>query len=266
MFRSTLILLALVTMVPTGCQPLTDGGDVRADTPSQPTGLMSVPKWQLAAMAIDGAARPKLAGRATISFSATEANGNAGCNHFSGDYTARADGTFATDGFMMTEMGCDLWQQESDFIAVLTKANHFEVESDNLVLSDGTKANMLRFVPYQPNHLPLQGTRWTVTHFTESDETTASATMVTSDPEVWLQINGDKVTGSGGCNQFHGGVKLADDGTIQFQPIASTRKACNEKVNQQEFKFFELLPQMTKYTINESTLTFSNADGTLGLQ
>jgi heat shock protein HslJ len=49
-----------------------------------------------------------------------------------------------------------------------------------------------------------------------------------------------KVSGSGGCNLYNGGVRIMS-GTLLFGPIQTTRKACPEAVMKQETAYFDAL-------------------------
>jgi len=59
--------------------------------------------------------------------------------------------------------------------------------------------------------------------------------------ESRLEITSDgSVYGSGGCNAISGTAKIVGD-SIEFGPIAATRKACVPAVGDQEQKFFKAL-------------------------
>lgn len=244
------------------CPPVT------ADQPDVRTKLTETPTWALRTLTAGGVERAVKEGeRATLSFEKNEVTGNTGCNLLSGTYRAKPDGTLAFTETEVTERACEHMELEAKFLDVLETVRNFEVKQGVLVLSDGTAANRLEFAPLELTHLPLAGTQWKLTHFTESDEATASATTVLKGQPLTMTINDGRATGSAGCNRYFGGVTVAKEGGLKFGPLASTKRAClAEGVMQQESRYLATLSKMTKFTINENVLTLSNADGTLGLQ
>ena len=68
-----------------------------------------------------------------------------------------------------------------------------------------------------------------------------------------LQIEGDKITGNGGCNNYFGTVTAdAAAGNFSAGKLGSTRKACpNMSV---ESNYMEMLQKADKYVINGNTL------------
>ncbi len=265
MTRSLLMLpLLLAVPVLSGCN--TQAGS--AENPERAQGkLAGTPEWVLTKLTIDGEDHsPRPGVRATVTFKGKKFTGNSGCNHFDGTYSAKADGTFGVSEWMTTEIGCDHLAFEAKYVDAFTKATKYEVGEKTLVLSDGTDANRLEYVPFEPNHLPLAGTEWKLTHFTESDAVTETATVVLEKHPITLKIEEGKVAGSGGCNRYFGGVTFPKDGELKFGAIGATKRACIGPGMPQESKYFTTLAKMTKYRVNESVLTMENADGTLGLQ
>ncbi len=261
-FNSTFWLLIVVTAC--GCQA--EVSSPENDTSPQAK-LNKTPTWVLQKMTVGGVpSKPLPASKPTISFQAGEMRGRTPCNSFSGDYTAKADGTFRNEGMNVTEMACDHMQLETDFLTVLSKANHFVVKTGVLVLSDGTPENSLTFIPHRPHAFPLRGTKWMLTHFSESDADSESATSVLRDHAIDLQISAERASGSAGCNQFHCDVKIIEGGRLNFVQLASTKKLCADEVMRQEDRLFGTLPKMTRYTIRENILQLSSEEGNLGLQ
>jgi heat shock protein HslJ len=204
----------------------------------------------------------------TISFASKQVHGNTGCNHFSGTYLGKPDGTFQWRSGGVTEMPCPgkLAEQQAKLLHLLSLASRWKIEDRVLTLSDGTAANQLEFVPYNRPSLPLQGTMWRLTHFTQSDDQTDSAEPVLPGHPVELRLKAGQASGSGGCNQFQCEVEILAGGRLAFQAPTATEKSCQAEVMHQEARFLRLLPQMTRYTIREKTLSLTNQPGTLGLQ
>ncbi|MDO6426089.1 META domain-containing protein [Thalassotalea sp. 1_MG-2023] len=67
-------------------------------------------------------------------------------------------------------------------------------------------------------------------------------------------IETGKVSGFTGCNRFQGGVNI-DDSTIQFAPLAMSKRYCMETA-EIESLFVQALEQVAQGHITENTLTF----------
>lgn len=60
----------------------------------------------------------------------------------------------------------------------------------------------------------------------------------------------DRVFGSGGCNRFMGGYSVQGD-QLTIQPLASTFKACEQSVMNQEFKYLKALQGAQRYEVDD---------------
>jgi heat shock protein HslJ len=56
-----------------------------------------------------------------------------------------------------------------------------------------------------------------------------------------------RVAGNGSCNRFTGAVVITGD-QLKIGPLASTRMACDEAVDQQEAMYFKALDGANRYT------------------
>ena len=84
----------------------------------------------------------------TIEFDADEVSGCAGCNLYSGSYSARKDGTFSVDNVAWTEMAClepGVMKQEQQFLNTLLQAKSYDVSDDTLTI--GGDGGSLVFAP-----------------------------------------------------------------------------------------------------------------------
>jgi lactoylglutathione lyase len=75
-----------------------------------------------------------------------------------------------------------------------------------------------------------------------------------------LLLDGGHASGSGGCNRFAGGYALQGD-ELTFQPLASTRMACEPEVMQAESKYFAALAQTTQLVLADGELVLADAAG-----
>ncbi len=69
-----------------------------------------------------------------------------------------------------------------------------------------------------------------------------------------------EVTGDGGCNRYFGPWTSAGV-SIDIGPLASTRRACAEPINQQEFRYLTLMQTAVRYEVDSERLTLFDEDG-----
>lgn len=74
----------------------------------------------------------------------------------------------------------------------------------------------------------------------------------------WLDEN--RVSGSGGCNQFAGRSQLAFD-RLALGPLAATRMACVAAPQGQEDKFFTALERTRRIGLSDGALILSDEGG-----
>ncbi len=74
----------------------------------------------------------------------------------------------------------------------------------------------------------------------------------------WLAA--DRVAGSGGCNNFAGGMVQAEDG-VRFSSLAATGKLCMTEPGGQEDKFFRALELTRHLRVDGSQLLLLDASG-----
>ncbi len=68
-----------------------------------------------------------------------------------------------------------------------------------------------------------------------------------------------RMAGNGSCNRFFGAVELRAD-SIAFGPLATTRMACDDAVNDQETKYIKALSSAQRYEIQDSFLLIYSAE------
>jgi heat shock protein HslJ len=81
------------------------------------------------------------------------------------------------------------------------------------------------------------------------------------EPHIVLHAQGQRVGGSGGCNNLLGGYRL-DDNRIAFEKLASTMMACVAGM-QQEQRFLEALGETASWRVLGSHLELYDSAGTL---
>jgi heat shock protein HslJ len=83
-------------------------------------------------------------------------------------------------------------------------------------------------------------------------------------PEIMFDSR-SYVSGTGGCNTFHAPVVGESDG-VSFGPIASSRRACEAALMQQEQRFFAALTKKTRLESDLDKLFLVAEDGQVALR
>ncbi len=103
-------------------------------------------------------------------------------------------------------------------------------------------------------HLPLQ-TKWILEDI--------DGTGVIDFAQSWVMFTDDgNVTGSGGCNRFNGSYTLKNN-ILKVGPLASTRMACADAIDNQEFKFLQALGQSLSVRTEKGILFMEGNGGSL---
>ena len=102
-----------------------------------------------------------------------------------------------------------------------------------------------RFVAIEPDGMcaekgsaPLENTYWKLVRIGERP---VAAVDPKAEPHLRLDRNGQRVSGSGGCNRFTGGYSLDGD-RITFTDLAPTRMFCAPAMDQERAYFGALAP------------------------
>jgi heat shock protein HslJ len=182
--------------------------------------------------------------------------GSTGCNRYTAPYTM--DGEAMTIGELATtEMACERLREtvQRDYVAALARVAGWRVTGDELVLSDGDGAELLRFSEPSPTG------DWEATAFLQSDAV-ASPIVGT---EITASFSADgTLAGSAGCNPYTT-TFTSERGAIEIVAPASGRKACAEPagVMEQEQAYLSALPLAAAYRVEGEMLSLLAADGTI---
>lgn len=203
-----------------------------------------------------------------IAFDGSQASGRAACNQYGGGYEADSEaGTLTFSDLASTQMACDgpLMALEAAYLAALGNVKTYEVAGDGkwLFMTAGNKA--LTYVAQQPMEaLPLEGTAWTLTTVATPDTQAVSSTIAGT--KVTALLDAGDISGSGGCNSYHGSYEAGEAQSLSFGPVASTKMMCEQDVSGQEQAYFAALDATASYAIDGDQLTLSDDSGQLLLQ
>ena len=189
-----------------------------------------------------------------------ELAGNAGCNSYFGSYTATTDSSLQINEVAITEMACmeeGLMQQEMDFVAALTAVQSYAFTEHGLELV--YENGRLQFLPETPvPSIPLEGPQWQLTTIVNGD----TAMSLLANTEVTAKFDGERISGSTGCNNYFGPYTLKGN-TISFGVLGSTMMACEEEILAQESNYLSLLETVTEANINGDQLSLVYPKGEL---
>jgi heat shock protein HslJ len=185
---------------------------------------------------------------------------NAGCNS-SETTVSTSDGKLSLGKeITSTLIGClgALQGQDTWIGGVLAAKPVWKLDGDKLVLStESTTISLLDKESAEPD-LALDGTKWKLTATVTGQSTSHQAGF----EKVWLTLNGERVTGSTGCNEFQGMVARAT-GKLTFGELATTRRACAGDAATVESLVLKGLQGDLTYQIDGSTLQLRSTTGGL---
>ncbi len=185
--------------------------------------------------------------------------GSTGCNRYVG--TCTLDGrSMRVTGIATTLRACPppTSTVEAALLTGLERVAAWELGPDRLDLAAADGRVVLRFVPRTAS--PLVGTTWSaaainngrgaVTSLVEGSVVTA-----TFEPDGF-------VSGTAGCNRFHGPFVL-DPPSLAIGPLAATRMACPAPLMEQEAAFLAALARVATFAVDGDTLELRSDDGAL---
>ncbi len=94
----------------------------------------------------------------------------------------------------------------------------------------------------------IQG-NWRLANMSED----AAPTPMLPSEDLTADFSGDRLSGSGGCNRFMGGFKTQNN-QLTIEPLASTFKACETPIMDQEAKYLAALQGAQRYEVNDQGL------------
>jgi heat shock protein HslJ len=186
--------------------------------------------------------------------------GDAGCNSMQSKVST-GDGKLTLKGELaMTMMGCPGPQQGQDswLANILSATPTWKLDGSKLdVTAGGTTISLVDRETAEPD-VALDGTKWTL----ETVITGDAASHYAGSEKVTMTLNGERVTGSTGCNEFQGMVARAT-GRLSFGELATTRRACAGDAATLETTLLNALKGDVTYEIEANRLKLRTSTGGL---
>lgn len=192
----------------------------------------------------------------SVRFAEGRVDGFSGCNQFTGGYRVQGN-TLMLGPIAGTLMACPepAMALEQAFRTAFSGTMRIAVSGDELTLTPESGQEALRFKREAPPR--LEGVAWEVTGYNNGRHAVVSPKL---DTHLTVEFKGDQVSGSSGCNRFHGAFKTTGD-TLSIGPLATTRMMCDEAVMTQEREFLTALETATTWQIARGVLDVHRADG-----
>jgi heat shock protein HslJ len=187
-------------------------------------------------------------------------SGSGGCNQYSATYKVTGTSISITPP-ITTLMACPepIMQQETMYLAHLTKASSYNSLGDTLTFFDASGATILVYKRPVDGAATIVGV-WDLLSYNNGK---GGIQSVAIGSETTADFRADwKLSGSGGCNQYSASyTTTASNGITITQPV-TTLMACAEPIMQQETQYLSLLQQATKYEISGDQLKLFDKTGT----
>lgn len=192
----------------------------------------------------------------TVTFEAGRVHGFSGCNQFMGSYTLKGE-SLVLGALGGTMMACPepAMSVENRFLRLFSGALKVTAAGNDLTLRPADGGDPLRFEREASPR--LEGVEWEVTGYNNGRQAVVSPKAGT---RLTLVFEDGKVSGSSGCNRFHGSF-TAEGKVLTIHPLATTRKACEDAVMSQEQQFLSALQSATTWEIVRGMLDVHRADG-----
>lgn len=194
-----------------------------------------------------------------IAFADGSLSANAGCNTMNGGY-AFDGSTMQVEVLATTEMGCDeeLMAQDEFLSGLLTSGPTVELtDEDVLTITSGDDVLTLVDRQVAEPDLPLEGTTWQLESIIQNE----AVTQVPESVDASLVVSDDgSAAVQTGCNSGSTTVEVGD-GTLTFQPMATTMMFCEDPAGSVEQAVTATLAGEVTYEIDSDLLSIRAADG-----
>lgn len=249
------VLLAGVGLLLTAC-----GSEMRADgSDAQATGGGSPVGTSYLSVQVTEDGKPKeLAPNTRLRLDFRDGGSlgfHAGCNQMGGEVSLDG-GTVTMEAYGGTEMACPDRQAQEEWLAkLLLDRPTWKLEGDTLTLTRGGTTLVLQDRKIVEPDLPLEGTKWTV-----SDVIWGQASQHFAGLSAYFTIEGGRITGSTGCNEFEGAVTHTA-GKLTIGALKITTALCSGDAARLEKAMVSTLAGQRTYSIDHDRLELMTSNG-----
>jgi heat shock protein HslJ len=182
---------------------------------------------------------------------------DAGCNSMGGPVSVDG-GRISVSELAMTGMGCPGTRMDQDgwLAKFLQGKPSWRFDGPALVVTGGSTEITLQDRRVTEPDLALVGQRWVVDTITDGE----AASSVPAGAVASLTFAEGTVKVETGCNQGSGKYRISGN-TISFDPIATTKKACQEDRMTLENAVLGVLTGQSTYEIKANRLTLKGSGG-----
>jgi heat shock protein HslJ len=199
-------------------------------------------------------------------------NGFSGCNQYSATYTLNNQ-NIGISQVTGSKSGCipNLSMQETQYQALLTRANSYEVSGNQLTIFNALGDKILIFnrgtatvtsaptVTQVTTPKTILGT-WELKSY--SDGMGGTIQVLDSAPVTAMFARTGNLSGSAGCNQYITSYTVTGL-SITVSPVSTTKMSCAPDVMAQETAYISLLGKAGKINLYGDSMTLSDPSGTL---
>jgi heat shock protein HslJ len=185
---------------------------------------------------------------------------DAGCNSMQSKVSTSGGKLTLKGGLAMTAMGCPGPQQGQDswLSNIISAKPTWKLDGSELDVTAGSTTISLEDRETAQPDVALDGTRWTLDGVVSGD----SVGHWAGSEKAWLTLNGERVTGSTGCNEFQG-IVARSPGKLTFGELATTRRACTGDAAKLETTLLNGLKGDVSYEVDASMLKLRSSTGGL---
>jgi heat shock protein HslJ len=253
------VCLGFLALVSCGSSSKAGSATTKPSAPASSSGLEGT-TWELAAgaLVIPGAEHVV----PTLLMQDETASGWAGCNNYSTHYVLSGSSlTFGTVASTKKACGAVPTAVENQFLQRLSNVSTYSIASGRLQLLDSTGQVVLRFAAANTS---IVGS-WAIIGYLTSTGSAFTSAVVGSKPTAVFDANGT-VSGTTGCNTYHGPWKESAGGSIKIGPLATTLIGCPEDLAVQDASIGHALEAATKAVVATHDATLLDSAGRTAME
>ncbi len=170
----------------------------------------------------------------------------------------------------VAESGRFTWADEKEQVLIISAGTdsemQYDVEGEELIglNKEGERREAEGYGLYTLKKLkkdePIFGRKW-ILKAIDGQEIKSSEDY--TDAIIFLSEDGS-LSGNASCNNFNGTYKVAEDGTIKFGPMATTKKMCGDM--RVEDRFLAGMGQVNKYVVHGAKMSLHIGDAAATLK